>query len=87
MSAYNYTHEEICLIFQSLQNYDIGVVQTNLKALLPLIYAIPSLILSLRIMTILINGRKREEFSSSFYRLFLAASIVVKILTFDIGNI
>ena len=60
---------DACKLFQDAQNFDIGVVSTNLRILLPWVYAIPSLLLSLRIMVLLIKERKKEEFDCRGLRL------------------
>ena len=70
---------EFCEIQQRLVG-DFHTTQLNLKASWPLIYAIPSLLLNLRITILLIRKRKMAEFSSDFYGLFIVASIIVSFI-------
>lgn len=62
--------------WSDMSNTDFNAPYRNLSAFIPLIYAIPSLLLYLRLIIFLISERNKE-FSSSFYTLFIVASIVV----------
>ena len=76
----------VCILLQSQTLEDIQVTNRNIMALLPLIYAIPSILLTIRLVLFLIKSRKQENFSGSFYKLFIIASFVVGKTKFAIGN-
>uniref|UniRef100_A0A914EBD0 Serpentine receptor class gamma n=1 Tax=Acrobeloides nanus TaxID=290746 RepID=A0A914EBD0_9BILA len=50
----------------------------NITATTALVYGIPSLLLNIRIYTLLFMYRKKKEFSSPFYVVFVIASVVVR---------
>lgn len=49
----------------------------NVTATSALVYGVITLLLNLRVYTVLIGNRKKKEFSSSFFVVFIIASVLV----------
>jgi hypothetical protein len=59
------------------QTTNVDAIWRNVSGIAALAYGVPSLLLNLRIYTVILKNRKRKDFSSTFFRVFLIASIVV----------
>ena len=62
---------------KAVQNQDLDIHWKNNAAFLSLAYGVPTLALNIRVVSMLFLNRKREEFSSQFYTLFIIATILV----------
>ena len=52
----------------------------NIEALFPFGYAIPSIVIYIRILILLIVNRKKTEFSNSFFRILILCGISVSLI-------
>lgn len=60
---------------------------TSIETIAALVYSLPCLALSLRIVIFLFSKKGREDFSSSFYKLFALSSIQVSSKRVGSGNV
>lgn len=59
-------------------NEGINAYEKNLMAILSLTYGIPLILLNILVIVKLFMNRKKEDFSSPFYVLFIMATILVR---------
>jgi hypothetical protein len=76
----NSSAADICVAQQVSITIGTDFNSKNLPALIPLIYGLPSIILSILVIKLLLSKPGRKEFNSTFYSIFSTGGIIVRFI-------